>query len=130
MKKWMLFLVLVFGVLGLAACQGGTDEDVLHLGVNAEILEIGGEGHLLYVKGLDGPENGVLGERAAIDCQKAVEEETLFYVNYDQADHVEQIRFDQLRVGDRIILGIYESQLDQEGAILVEQLQLGTQRMG
>ena len=125
------FLSTAFALLIMAALTGcqKTDEDVLHLGLNAIILEIDHENQLIYVS--DTEHEAVFGERTAIDCSKVIERDSIFYVDYnrDITDNLRFIEFADLMVGDMIILGIYESELNGTDAILVEDIQLSTQRL-
>ena len=125
------FLSIAFALLIMAALTGfqKTDEDVLHLDLNAIILEIDHENQLIYVS--DTEHEDVFGGRTAIDCSKAIERDSIFYVDYDSAttDNLRFIKLEDLMVGDMIILGIYESELNGTDAILVEDIQLSTQRL-
>ena len=125
------FLSIAFALLIMAALTGcqKTDEDVLHLGLNAIILEIDHENQLIYVS--DTEHEAVFGGRSAIDCSKAIERNSIFYVDYDSdtTDNLSFIKLEDLMVGDMIILGIYESELNGTDAILVEDIQLSTQRL-
>ena len=121
----------VFALLIMAALTGcqKTDEDVLHLGLNAIIVEIDHENQLIYVS--DTEHEAVFGGRSAIDCSKAIERNSIFYVDYDSdtTDNLSFIKLEDLMVGDMIILGIYESELNGTDALLVEDIQLSTQRL-
>ena len=125
------FLSIAFALLIMAALTGcqKTDEDVLHLGLNAIIVEIDHENQLIYVS--DTEHEAVFGGRSAIDCSKAIERNSIFYVDYDSdtTDNLSFIKLEDLMVGDMIILGIYESELKGTDAILVEDIQLSTQRL-
>ena len=125
------FISIAFALLIMAALTGcqKTDEDVLHLGLNAIILEIDHENQLIYVS--DTEHEAVFGGRTAIDCSKVIERDSIFYVDYnsDITDNFRFIEFADLMVGDMIILGIYESELNGTDAILVEDIQLSTQRL-
>ena len=125
------FLSIAFALLIMAALTGcqKTDEDVLHLGLNAIIVEIDHENQLIYVS--DTEHGDVFGGRSAIDCSKAIERDSIFYVDYDSdtTDNLSFIKLEDLMVGDMIILGIYESELNGTDAILVEDIQLSTQRL-
>ena len=125
------FLSIAFALLIMAALTGcqKTDEDVLHLGLNAIIVEIDHENQLIYVS--DTEHGDVFGGRSAIDCSKAIERDSIFYVDYDSdtTDNLSFIKLEDLMVGDMIILGIYESGLNGTDAILVEDIQLSTQRL-
>ena len=128
MKRLLSIVFALLIVAGLAGCKK-SDEDVLHLGLNAIILEIDPENQLIYVS--DTEHEDVFGGRAAIDCSKAIERDSIFYVDYDSdtTDNIQFIELEDLIVGDMIILGIYESELNGTDAILVEDIQLSTQRM-
>ena len=125
------FLSIAFALLIMAALTGcqKTDEDVLHLGLNAIILEIDHENQLIYVS--DTEHEDVFGGRSAIDCSKAIERDSIFYVDYDSAttDNLRFIKLEDLMAGDMIILGIYESELNGTDDIVVEDIQLSTQRL-
>ena len=87
------------------------------------------ENQLIYVS--DTEHEDVFGGRAAIDCSKAIERDSIFYVDYDSdtTDNLRFIEFEDLMVGDMIILGIYESELKGTDVILAEDIQLSTQRL-
>ena len=125
------FLSIAFALLIMAALTGcqKTDEDVLHLGLNAIIVEIDHENQLIYVS--DTEHGDVFGGRSAIDCSKAIERDSIFYVDYDRdiTDNLSFIKLEDLMVGDMIVLGIYESDLNGTDPILVEDIQLSTQRL-
>lgn len=62
-------------------------EGILHLGLNAEIVEIDTSNHILYVKDIDESVD-VFGDRCAIDCNYAISRFNLLYVNYGDANDV------------------------------------------
>ena len=128
MRRFLSIAFALFIMAALTGCQK-TDEDVLHLGLNAIILEIDHENQLIYVS--DTEHEAVFGGRTAIDCSKVIERDSIFYVDYnrDITDNLRFIEFADLMVGDMIILGIYESELNGTDAILVEDIQLSTQRL-
>ena len=128
MKRLLSIVFALFIVAGITGCKKAQD-DVLHLGLNAIIVEIDHENQLIYVS--DTEHEDFFGGRAAIDCSKAIERDSVFYVDYDSdtTDNLRFIEFKDLMVGDMIILGIYESELNGTDAILVEDIQLSTQRL-
>ena len=128
MKNYLSILIVLLIMAGTTGCKKKED-DVLHLGLNAIIVEIDHEHQLLYVS--DTEHEDVFGGRAAIDCSKAIERDSIFYVDYDSdtTDNPRFIEFEDLMVGDMIILGIYESELNGTDAILVEDIQLSTHRL-
>ena len=125
MRRLHIILLALLIVAGITGCKN-TEDDVLHLGLNAIIVEIDHENQLIYVS--DTEHGDVFGGRAAIDCSKAIERDSIFYVDYDSdtTDNLRFIEYKDLMVGDMIILGIYESELNGTDAILVEDIQLST----
>ena len=128
MKRLFSILFVLLIVAGITGCKN-TEDDVLHLGMNAIIVEIDHEKRLLYVS--DTKHEDVFGGRATIDCSNAIGRDSIFYVDYDSdtTDNLRFIEFEDLMVGDMIILGIYESELIGTDAILIEDIQLSTQRL-
>ena len=129
MKKMIMALCIFICVFTLVACSGQQTNEPLTLGVNAIITEIDKENRIITTK--DSGEEGVLGNDCLIDCSKI----PMIYCNYDTQDVVD-ITFDDLQVGDEIILTIRSSEIenlqkedDNKAKIAVEQLQLGTQRI-
>ena len=128
MKRLLSIVFALLIVAGITSCKK-TEDDVLHLGLNAIIVEIDQEEQMLYVS--DTEHGDLFGERAAMDCSKAIERDCILYVDYDSdtTDNLRFIEFEALMVGDMVILGIYESELNGTNAILVEDIQLSTQRL-
>ena len=104
-------------------------DGILHLGLNAEIVEIDTSNHILYVKDID-ESSDVFGDRCAIDCNYAISRFNLLYVNYGDANDVRTIGFDDFQVGDAVIVGLYDSEKQKalNGSAVAEQVQLGTQK--
>ena len=128
MRRLHIILLALLIVAGITGCKK-TEDHVLHIGLNAIIVEIDHENQLIYVS--DTEHEDVFGGRAAIDCSKAIERDSIFYVDYDSdtTDNLRFFEYKDLMVGDMIILGIYESELNGTDAILVEDIQLSTQRL-
>lgn len=128
MKKRMIFLLALVCVFVLMSCGKKTEEG-MHLGLDAVIVEIDAESGLLYVK--DPAEANVFGERRTIDCQQAIEREMIFYVDYSQNNggDVVLLSFQDLQVGDAVILGAYKKDLGGTEPVVAQQLQLATQRL-
>ena len=101
----------------------------LNLGLNAEIVEIDYDNHILYVKDIN-KSTAVFGDRCAIDCKYAISRYNLLYVNYGNPNDVRTIDFSTFEVGDAIIIGMYESEKEKafNGSAIAEQVQLGTQK--
>lgn len=127
MKKVICIISAVCLLLILAAC-GKKDDDVLHLGLNASIVEIDATNHILYVADLGSSE--VFGGRCAIDCKDLIEDEEIIYVDYE-THKLSIIQFSDLVVGDTVIINAYEKNLDaaNDSPLIVEQIQLATQRL-
>lgn len=128
MKKLASVWLAAVCLLGVCAC--GQQAEVLHLGLNGEIVEVDAENCILYVKDAD-EEAAVFGDRCAVSCEKAVEAGNVIYVDYSGTHEVRDIAFDELQVGDDIILGLYDRELEnaKQGAASAEQIQLSTQRL-
>ena len=128
MRRLLSIAFALLIVVGISGCKK-TENDVLQLGLNAIIVEIDNSNQVIYVS--DTEHEDVFGERAAIDCSKAIERDSIFYVDYDRdtTDNLRFIEFEDLMVGDMIILGIYESELKGTDVILAEDIQLSTQRL-
>ena len=129
MKRAKFILPILCFMLLLAGCaQNDKNDDVLHLGLNATIIEIDTENHILYVS--DSGNEQVFGGRCAIDCTELIEDEEIIYVDYETHE-LSVIQFTDLLVGDAIIINAYEKYLNDPLAetLKVEQIQLGTQRL-
>lgn len=128
MKKILLSVLVLVCFLGLMGCSLKQDEDILHLGLNAEIVKIDPDNQIIYVA--DSSNEEVFGDMCAIDCKAAVANYEILYVDYD-TEELFTIQFSDLNVGDKVIIGAYQSQLNQaDGLIEVKQIQLSTQRLG
>ena len=121
MKKPLISLLLAACLLGLMACG---QKDVLHLGLNAEITAVDPGQRMITVKDLDA--DGPFGGGCLIECGEA----DILYCNYKTCD-VKFIDFADLRIGDHVILGIYEKELNHvaDNHLKAAQVQLGTQRL-
>ena len=128
MKKIITIALIVICFFGLVGCSQKNDE-VLHLGLNATIVEIDASNHILYVTDLGNDE--IFGDRCGIDCNEAIEKYNLCYVNYDAEDDVRTIEFEDFQVGDDVIIGLYDSEKENafNKTAVAEQVQLATQRM-
>lgn len=127
MKKVVFIVSTLCLILLLVAC-GQKDEDVLHLGLNATIVEIDASNHILYVADLGTSE--VFGGRCAIDCTDLIEDEEIIYVDYETHE-LSIIQFSDLLVGDAVIINAYEKNLNtaDDSPLIVEQIQLAAQRL-
>lgn len=127
MKKTAYIVFLLCFLLLFVGC-GQKNDDVLHLGLNATIIEIDASNHILYVADLGSSE--VFGEKYAIDCDNLIEDEEIIYVDYETHE-LTIIQFSDLVVGDAVIINAYEKDLNtpEDSPLKVEQIQLATQRL-
>ena len=102
----------------------------LHLGLNAEIIEIDYAYEIMAVKDIDENAN-VFGDRCLIDCSWASARYNLMYVDYSQYNNIQTIGFEDFQVGDQVIIGLYDNQKQTayNGTAVAEQVQLATQRL-
>ena len=130
MKKYRIISLFL---LMLLLCACGSKEEVLHLGLNAEVIGVDIEKSILYVKDSDDSAN-VFGGNGAIDCSKAVEMDSVIYVKYGTNGEISSIELSDIVPGDHVIVSMYDSEKanalnsGDSGAVLAEQIQLGTQR--
>ena len=126
-KVFAIFLALIC-LLSLGGCGKEENADVLHLGLNAEITEINAADCSITVKDADESQN-IFGGKCIVDCSNA----DILYVDYDgnDSENVKFIEFEELAVGDKVILNIYDSELkdSQDDRIAAESVQLATQRL-
>ena len=127
MKKTAYIVFLLCFLLLFVGC-GQKNDDVLHLGLNATIIEIDASNHILYVADLGSSE--VFGAKCAIDCKDLIEDEEIIYVDYETHE-LSIIQFSDLVVGDAVIINAYEKDLNtpEDSPLKVEQIQLATQRL-
>ena len=128
MKKLMAMALVLICLCGLAGCPP-KDDEVLHLGLNATVVEIDAPNHILYVTDLGNDE--IFGDRCAVDCNEAIEKYNLCYVNYGAEDDVRTIEFDDFQVGDDVSIGLSEGEKEKafNKSAIAEQVQLATQRL-
>ena len=127
MKRMAYVVSVLCLILLLAACEK-KDGDVLHLGLNATLVEIDGSDHILYVADLGSSE--VFGGRCAIDCNDLIQDDEIIYVDYETHE-LSIIQFSDLVVGNAVIINAYEKNLNaaDDSPLKVEQIQLATQRL-
>ena len=128
MKKIIVLVLAIACILTISACNQKENEDILHLGINAEIVEIDTDNQIVYI--VDFGEEKVFGARCGIDCKQLIIDQEILYVDYD-TEEVSLIQFADLAIGDKVTINAYESQLASinDGVIEVEQIQLATQKL-
>lgn len=130
MKKTLRLAALtLFALLLALLCCGCSEEDVLHAGLNAELLEVDVQNKTIRVSNLT--EVGKTFDREyTFDCSEAEKNDLILYVQYGTGE-VTNISLSDLQPGDELLLWIYDSQLQKaetETAMLYE-IQPGTQRL-
>lgn len=118
MKKIIYIIVLITIVFSISACK--KTNDVTHMGVNAEILEISREVNGFVVKSLD--DNSILGEKCYINCE--VPDIYFIYANNETGETID-LKFDDFIVGDKITVDV--NSVENKHA-LTSRVQLLTQR--
>ena len=68
MKRFAVWVLAMVCLLALIGCT--KKDEVLHLGLNAEILEIDANNQILYVR--DSAKEGIFGGKCAIDCKELI----------------------------------------------------------
>ena len=128
MKKFIALILAFAFVFALSACNKEENEDILHLGLNAEIVEIDATNQIVFV--VDYGDEKVFGVKCPIDCKKLIADKEIIYVD-NETKEVSLIQFSDLAVGDKVTINAYESQLNgiSDGIIQVEQILLSTQRL-
>lgn len=131
MRKVLRIIIPLLLALTLALfCCGCKKEDVLHAGLNAEILKVNVENKTIRVCNLD-RSGQLLLEECTFDCSEAEKEDLIIYVKYGTGD-VTQLSLADLQPRDDVILWIYDSELSkaESGSIAkLYEIQLGTQRL-
>ncbi len=125
MKK-IISIILLLCAVCFTACTG-RDQDVLHLGLDAKVVEVDAEHPALKVRmKIKTDETNPKPQEILIDCSDA----DLMYCDY-KTHEVSSIEFGEFQPGDDVILSIYESQMKNAecGTLKAHQVQLGTQRL-
>ena len=118
MKKTVYIMTMILTIFLMTACE--QIQDITHVGVNAEILEISQEVKGFVVRSLD--EDSFLGEKCYINCEAPG---TYFiYVNNDTGRTLD-LSFSDLMVGDEITVDI---KTVENKYALTSRVQLLTQR--
>ena len=130
MKKMVSFAVALMLLVSLAAC--GKTVDTEHLGNNFKIVSIDHDQMMLTVEDLGVPP--IIEGEFNLQCDDV----PIIYCNYEKAvvqDGLKDLEFDDLIVGDEIIVNAYQKDLeslkdeDSNKILKITQIQLGTQRL-
>ena len=134
MKKLVSFAVSLMLLVSLAAC--GKTNDAEHLGSNFKIVAIDSDQMMLTVEDMSEPP--IIEEEFKLQC----EDVPIIYCNYEKShenvndpEALQDIEFDDLIVGDELVVNAYEKDLeslkdkDSNRILKITQIQLGTQRL-
>jgi hypothetical protein len=94
-KVIVLCLYSILALFLIVSC--GEKQDVVHIGVNAEILEIIEHEKSLLVKGLD--KNSILGDKCYVECESA------YFIEVIDGEPID-ITFNDFVVGDKITVDV------------------------
>lgn len=97
MKKIVIVIFIVFTVCFLNACA--KKDEPMHMGVNAEILEINKQVKGIVVRSLD--KDSVLGDICYVNC----ENQDTNFIEVTNGEPL-KIKFSDLSVGDRITVNV------------------------
>lgn len=130
MKKFRNILQLLLISIVFISCNG--KQEGTHFGVDAKIVDIDKNEKVLTIEDADeNEEDEIFGKSTKIDCKDS----NVIYCDYKKLE-VKNINFEDLVVGDDIILEVKDSELlklkdnkDSDETIKVNQVQLGTQRL-
>ncbi len=118
MKKILAILTILMIMTSFTGC--GNNKDVIHAGLNAEILEINTELKGFVVKSLD--KNSILGEKCYISC----ENDEVYYIYVDnETGETEDLTYEDFKVGDEITVDVESVENNYS---LTSRVQLLTQR--
>ena len=128
---WLFALTafVLIGCFGLVSCQPEPEQpDDLWDGLGARVVEIDTEQMVLYVEDIEEGAD-VFGQRCALDCRQAAQNERLIFVN-NETLALTWIPFEEFQVGDTLTIEMYASQKKgaKDGTARAEQVQLITQR--
>lgn len=99
MKRILGLALVITMIFSLSACK--QSDDIVHMGLNAEILEISRELRGFVVEGLD--DASILGERCYINC----EGEDIYFIYLDnEKSEPEDLAYNDFEVGDIITVDV------------------------
>lgn len=118
MQRILSISILIVLLFTISACD--KSDDTLHVGVNAEIIEISNELQGFVVKGLD--DDSMLGEKCYINC----ESKDMYFIYADnETSGVTELDYSDFEVGDEITVDI---KTVENKYALTSRVQLLTQR--
>ena len=96
-KGFSILVLIVLSLAILVSCR--KEQEVVHMGVNAEIIEIHKDEKAFLVRGLD--ENNILGDRSYVSTEGA------YYIEVVNEEPID-ITFEDFSVGDRITVDVVD----------------------
>lgn len=129
MKKIIIGILLMSSLFVLVACsqKEEKEEKIVHLGIDAEILSVDYKDSILTVVGIEGGEK-ILQTEVKLNCNNLESDGKLFKTK--NSTEVEFLKFNDLKVADKIKLNISEKEVNKEYEELrnVEQIELIEQK--
>lgn len=128
MKKSVIIILVLLGTLAFLICYKQNDT-IVQVGVNAEIIEINNNDKTVVVSYKY--QHNSVDLKFKVDCNAAIEKYQIFYCDY-QTHMTQELSFDSLCVGDKIILSIDIEEflhLQNDSVVQALQVQLATQRL-
>lgn len=127
--KSFLILILIITLAGLLLYTNFNNSPVIHLGINAKIIQINSTEKIVEATYIDTITSNQF--KFYIDCNDAIKRHQIIYCHYDTHEAWE-ISFDTLNIGDQIILSLAEdafNNLEENAIVQALQIQLATQRL-
>lgn len=127
--KSFIRLLLIITLAGILLYKIYNNTPVIHLGINAEIVEINVTERVLSAIYVDTTKSTKF--KFYIDCNDAIKHHQIIYCNYD-THNINEIFFDTLSIGDEIILSLSNNEfekLKRNAIVQAHQIQLATQRL-
>lgn len=125
MKK-IFTLIILISTLFLVSCSE-KNEKLVYIGVDAEILSINNSDNELTVGPVKDSQNTIESE-TIINCENLEKNNKIF--KSKNTTNIEIIKFDELKVGDKIKINISRDELNKKNnnVINVEQIELIEER--
>lgn len=125
MKKIFIGILLISSFFALMACSQNEEreERVVYLGIDAEILSVNYDDKILTIVG-DENRRKVLQTEVKLSCKDLEIDNKIF--KSKNSEEIEFLKFDDLKVADRIKINVSENELNKEHEefLKVEQIEL------
>lgn len=126
-KLFIIFSILLMALICLFLYK--QNDTIVRLGIDTEIVEINNDDKTITVHYKD--EYKSIDLNFKVDCNIAIEKHQIFYCDYS-THLIQELSFDSLFVGDKIILSIDNTdflQIHDSNIVQAIQIQLATQRL-